>query len=88
MTLFGDYWDNDDLYRAEFKRVIDFAQISDKFTPYCCRHTFITWLAQLDVHISKLMKLAGHSQMETTLKYYTHVADDVLASAMGRLQVA
>lgn len=88
MTLFGDYWDNDDLYRAEFKRVRDFAQISDKFTPYCCRHTFITWLAQLDVHISKLMKLAGHSQMETTLKYYTHVADDVLASAMGRLQVA
>ena len=32
------------------------------------------------------MVLAGHSQMETTLQYYTHVADDQLAEAMSRLQ--
>ena len=64
----------------------NFAGIDPRFNPYCCRHTFITWLANADVHPKKAMALAGHSQMDTTLLYYTHVADDQLAEAMSRLQ--
>ena len=88
MLLFGDYWTDAGQHRDQFKRVGNYAGISPKFTPYCCRHTFITWLANNDVHPSKAQKLAGHSQIETTLNYYTHVADDQLANAMSRLQVA
>ena len=86
MLLFGDYWATDDHYRHEFARIRNYAEIDPRFNPYCCRHTFITWLANADVHPKKAMVLAGHSQMETTLQYYTHVADDQLAEAMSRLQ--
>ena len=48
----------------------------------------MTWLAHADVHPSKVMKLAGHSNIDTTLNYYTHEADDELANAMGRLKQA
>jgi len=86
MVLFGDYWADDEDHRRQFKMVRDYAGIDPRFYPYCCRHTFVTWLANADVHPKKAMVLAGHSQMETTLNYYTHVADDQLAEAMSRLQ--
>lgn len=88
MLLLGDYWGDAEDHRDRFSRVRDYAGINPKFTPYCCRHTFITWLAHADVHPSKVMKLAGHSNIDTTLNYYTHVADDELANAMGRLKQA
>ena len=40
----------------------------------------------MQTFIQRRQWLAGHSQMDTTLHYYTHVADDQLAEAMSRLQ--
>lgn len=43
------------------------------------RHTFATRAAQAGVNPKVLMTILGHSTIETTLKYYTHVeADDQL----------
>jgi len=44
---------------------------------HCLRHTFITNLLKKGVAIVKVMKLAGHSQISTTLRYMHLIVDDV-----------
>ena len=43
---------------------------------HALRHTFITRLAESNVHPKVLQALARHSNIETTLKYYTHFKRD------------
>lgn len=46
------------------------------------RHTFLTLLAEADVHPRYMQQLAGHSSPITTLEIYTHVHSEHLKSAM------
>ena len=88
MLLFGDYWSDDEQHRNEFKRIRDYAGLDERILPYSCRHTHISWLAKWDVHPAKSKKLAGHSHIDTTMNYYTHVMEDDLVDAVSRLKVA
>ncbi len=49
------------------------------------RHTFITNLARAGVHPAVAQKLARHSSIELTMKYYTHVLRESEIDAMNRL---
>ena len=58
----------------------DASNVSHAFKRYCpnhklhdLRHTFVTRCAESGVHISVAQKLAGHSDINTTLQIYTHV---------------
>jgi integrase/recombinase XerD len=44
---------------------------------HCLRHTFITNLLRKGVPIIKVMKLVGHSQISTTMRYTHLIVDDV-----------
>ncbi len=49
------------------------------------RHTFITNLSRAGVHPSVAQKLARHSDIKMTMKYYTHVLRESEVDAIGRL---
>lgn len=50
------------------------------------RHTFITRMAEQNVHPKILQDLARHSTLETTLRYYTHFRQDDEHAAINALQ--
>lgn len=52
---------------------------------HCLRHTFITRLAEANIHPKILQMLARHSTLETTLTYYTHFRQDDERRAIGLL---
>ena len=49
------------------------------------RHSYLTNLAQAGVHPSIMQKLAGHENIETTMRIYTHVNNDDLRQAQEAL---
>ena len=85
IQVFGDMFTSQDAHRVKFNDVRDYLQLDPKLTPYCLRHTFCTWLANLDVHPAKAHKMMGHSSMKTTMEYYTHINDDQIIHAYNRL---
>ena len=60
--------------------------LTKKFTPYSTRHTYITRLVEAGTNAKVVQELAGHSSIETTLKYYTHATDDLKNEAVTNLQ--
>lgn len=46
------------------------------------RHTYLTNLAQANVHPAVMQKLAGHSNMATTMQIYTHVHQEDMQKAV------
>lgn len=85
VPIWGDYFDDARRYLDRFRRIRDYAGIDPKFTPNCCRHSGITWMAWNDVHPEKARLIAGHSQISTTLEYYTHIDHNQLAEAQSRV---
>lgn len=53
---------------------------------HALRHTFITNLSRAGVHPTVAQKLARHSSIELTMKYYTHVLYESEVSAIASLQ--
>ena len=64
--------------KREFKELM--AEIGlTGFTPYDCRHTFITQATKSGVDPQVLRRMVGHADLSTTDKYYTHLGlEDVL----------
>lgn len=71
--------------RREFKSVLKLASIeSNKYSFKSLRHTCLTFLAD-HLHPKKLQKLAGHSRLETTLRFYIHVHDESIFEASDKM---
>jgi integrase len=58
-----------------------------EFVPHIMRHEFCSRLADAGANSAVIMKLAGHSTLAMSNRY-THVSDDALKAAIGRLGVA
>jgi hypothetical protein len=56
----------------------------DEVIPYTLRHTFGAWTIKAGIHPRALQKLMGHSTLAVTERY-SHVAQDDLAAAVGRI---
>jgi integrase len=54
-------------------------------TFHSLRHTFITRLAEANVHPKILQTLSRHSNIETTLRYYVHFLQDDERAALARV---
>ncbi|MEK4712066.1 tyrosine-type recombinase/integrase [Sporosarcina sp. FSL K6-5500] len=53
--------------------------------PHMMRHTFCTRLLRNGVDITTVSKLAGHSNLNMTVKYYINISKDEKQSAVDRL---
>lgn len=62
-------WSHNDVNRS-FLRLRKLSGIKKKFTIHSLRHTFATQLLQAGVPISNVQTMLGHSNLETTIKYY------------------
>ena len=67
-----------------FAEIVEDAGI-DYCTLHDLRRTFVSHLARAGVNAALVQKLAGHSAIATTVKYYTGVMPDSLREAQGRL---
>ena len=54
-------------------------------TVHDLRRTYVTRLIRAGVPLPTVRKLAGHSSIETTLRYYNWVSDDDLREGMAKL---
>ena len=55
------------------------------YTPYDCRHTYITNAKRAGVDPQILRRIVGHADLSTTDKYYTHADyNDILSAVAGR----
>lgn len=57
------------------------------YTPYDCRHTFITMATKLGVDPQVLRRMVGHADLATTDKYYTHLGLDDILGAIGSVDL-
>jgi site-specific recombinase XerD len=55
--------------------------------PHTLRHTFCSHLAMTGAHVMEIKTLAGHSELETTLRYM-HLSPRALRGAVDRLEGA
>lgn len=46
------------------------------YTLYSLRHTFLTRCAEKGIHQKVVQKWAGHSTLQMTLKFYTHISEE------------
>lgn len=72
----------------------DASNVSHAFKRYCpnhklhdLRHTFVTRCAESGVHISVAQKLAGHSDINTTLQIYTHVITEFQRAEFAKFDI-
>ena len=60
-------------------------ELNCNFKFHNLRHTHASWLAAKGVPVVVLKARLGHSKIETTLCYYTHVTDDMRENLMNTL---
>lgn len=68
-----------------FRKYRKEAGLSDKLTYHCLRHTFITNLVNSNVNINFIKELAGHSKLETTMRYI-HISTESLREAVNLIE--
>lgn len=57
------------------------------YTPYDCRHTYITNAKRAGVDAQILRRIVGHADLSTTDKYYTHTDKDDILSAVAETSI-
>ena len=72
--------------RHHWDKYLQMCNFNNKFTPYTTRHTCITRLAEKGISPKVVMDWAGHSVIETTMKYYTKSSSILLNEAVSALQ--
>ena len=60
-------------------------KIDKNISSHIFRHSHISLLAELDVNIKTIMERVGHSDVDTTMKIYTHVTKKSKASVIDKL---
>lgn len=59
--------------------------IKKKVSSHIFRHSHISLLAELNIPVKAIMERVGHSDIETTMKIYTHVTKKTRASIVEKL---
>jgi len=71
-------------FRMQYYKAIRQIPGVRKLSPHCCRHTYITRLEAEGVPLQLIARLAGHSNIDTTVGY-THTELETLSKAVDAL---
>lgn len=74
----------DQTINKELKKIAKILKIKKVISIHVGRHTFATAWARNDQNIFSLMKILGHSKMETTMNY-VHMVEEENVSLLGEL---
>ena len=80
------YAHNKDYITKRFKRVLRELNFEEKFHFHCLRHTFITQLIKAGVNINYIREIAGHTNIQTTMRYI-HISTNDLRDAVNKVSV-
>lgn len=69
-----------------FRKMLKKAGLPLEYHFHCLRHTYVTRLVDAGVHTYDVMKLARHTSISTTMRYY-HANDDKLAREADRVRI-
>lgn len=72
--------------KRDWKKLSDEAHL-EAYTPYDCRHTYITNAKRAGLDPQILRRIVGHADLSTTDKYYTHTDKDDILSAVSQKSV-
>lgn len=73
---------------TEFKRILKEAEQPETIRLHDSRHFAASLLAALDVHPRIAMEILGHSDINLTMKTYTHVPSDDMREAANKIDAA
>ncbi|MFA7482199.1 MAG: site-specific integrase [Vulcanimicrobiota bacterium] len=73
------------LRNRELKRILKRAGFDQKITPYCLRHSAATSLLKDRESLKVVSSVLGHASIRLTADVYSHVTDDMLEEAAGKL---
>jgi len=82
-TLFGRDWLNGPQLSECFFKIKNYCGFSKEHVYHSLRHSYCTWLGQ-HTHPRTVMALAGHKDINTTLRY-CHASDDANREAVAAL---
>lgn len=57
------------------------------YTPYDCRHTFITKATKSGIDPQILRRMVGHTDLSTTDKFYTHLDTADILKAISQKNI-
>ncbi len=80
----GPFIDMEDNVNRDWSRIRKRAGISD-VTLHDLRRTYVTRLIRAGVPVPTVQDLAGHANIETTLKHYTQVNDEDRRKGVAKL---
>lgn len=60
--------------------------LSDDMTPYCCRHSTPTMLAEEGIQPAIIQEIMGHTSYALTAERYTHISLDAKLKALNTLE--
>lgn len=66
----------DSSFRRAWGNIVKTMGMEGNAVPYMLRHTFATKMLESGLSAPQLMRLMGHKNFETTLKYASHVSED------------
>lgn len=89
-ALLVDGYEGNKDYKNFAKR--DFVRLMEEldlegYTPYDCKHTFITNAVRSGIDKQILRKMIGHADLNTTDKYYTHMDLEDILKATASLSI-
>lgn len=95
MPLVNDaYHDNEKLlcelsaeaFYEEWHAMVERTGLRAELTPYCCRHTAPTMLAEEGVQPAIIQQIMGHTSYAMTAEHYTHISIDAKLEALNKLK--
>jgi len=75
-----------DAFYEEWHAMVERTGLRAELTPYCCRHTAPTMLAEEGVQPAIIQQIMGHTSYSMTAEHYTHISLDAKLEALNKLK--
>jgi len=77
---------SEDAFYDEWHAMAKRVGLREELTPYCCRHTAPTMLAEEGVQPAIIQQIMGHTSYSMTAEHYTHISIDAKLDALNKLE--
>ncbi len=87
-SIWGSPIDVNNFRSRQWKSLCKAADVSNRFTLHCMRHTFVTLAIRAGINIKTVSKYVGHTNVGFSMRVYAHVLDEMeseVPAALGAM---